>query len=271
MEYRTIEPGEDIAPFVKCYWTLEGPNEAAPTRQRIVPDGCMEMIFHHGDLFRQYMDERNFIIQPRCFVFGQVTRPLEIEPTGRVGIFSVRFMPGGFKPFATIPVTEMENRAVPLGELFGEEAMQLEKRVLSARPSADKIKIIETFLLAKLVAKNNIDNIVRESVELLLESKGHPTVDELSDQLGISRRQLERKFSSMIGLSPKQLAKVVRLQATLKMLKDGQFTSLTSAAYEGQYYDQAHFIKDFKEFTGMSPKKFYASNLKMSSLFIGSE
>ena len=75
-------------------------------------------------------------------------------------------------------------------------------------------------------------------------------VISLSKNLNINRRQLERKFSTLIGLSPKQLSKVVRLQATIKLLSNKQFTNLTSIAYESDYYDQSHFIKDFKEFTG---------------------
>jgi transcriptional regulator GlxA family with amidase domain len=130
---------------------------------------------------------------------------------------------------------------------------------------------VEKFLLEKLVTPESIDRVAKSSVEVMLSLNGQLSVKELSEQLNISKRQLERKFSSIIGLSPKQLSKIIRLQATLKMLANHQFTSLTSVAYEGDYYDQAHFIKDFKEFTGLSPKKFYANNLKMSALFLDSE
>ena len=80
---------------------------------------------------------------------------------------------------------------------------------------------------------------------------------------------MERKFSLAVGLSPKQLSKTVRLQAMLKMLLNKEPTSLTALAYEGEYYDQAHFIKDFKEFTGLTPKEFYGDRLEMSALFYG--
>ncbi|MFC0182720.1 helix-turn-helix domain-containing protein [Pseudarcicella hirudinis] len=123
----------------------------------------------------------------------------------------------------------------------------------------------------RLIRPESIDRIVKSSVETMLHLNGQLSVDELSEHLNINRRQLERKFSSVIGLSPKKLSRIIRLQATLKMIANKEFASLTSVAYEGYYYDQAHFIKDFKEFTGISPKKFYASSLKMSSLFLETE
>src|SRR5690606_26948237 len=92
MTYHTYPPSNELSAFVKCYWTMES-SGVPMEKQRIVPDGCMEMIFHYGDLYRQYTDEGNSIVQPRCFVFGQITHPLDIEPTGETGIFAVRFYP----------------------------------------------------------------------------------------------------------------------------------------------------------------------------------
>ena len=116
-----------------------------------------------------------------------------------------------------------------------------------------------------------IDRITKSSVAMILELNGQLSIDELSDKLNINRRQLERKFATVVGVSPKQLSKIIRLQATLKMIADDKFTCLTSVAYSGNYYDQAHFIKDFKEFTGVSPKEFYSENLKLSNLFLEKE
>lgn len=271
MIYNTITPGVNLRAFVKCYWTLEAPATTNAEKQRIVPDGCMEMIFNYGDRYRQYIDEENFILQPASFVFGQITKALDIEPSAVTGIFAIRFLPGGFIPFATVPIPDMENRAVPLPELFGEAGHQLEQAVIYASTNAERVKLVEAFLTSRVMTAEAIDGIIKSCVELMLQENGQLSVDELSGHAKINRRQLERKFASTIGLSPKQLSKIIRLQTTLKMLASKQFTSLTAVAYEGDYYDQAHFIKDFKEFTGMSPKKFYADNLKMSSLFSGAE
>lgn len=272
MTYQTFGPGQGLRPLVKCYWTLEGPGKGAPQKQTIVPDACMEMVFHYGDPYRQY-DTANetSIVQPRCFVIGQLTRPLEIEPTGETGIFSVRFRPDGFLPFATVPIKEMENTAVPLERLFGKDGPEIEHKILMASSTTERIERIEAFLSGRLTDAGTIDRIVKLAVETIFTANGQLSIGELSKQTAIGRRQLERKFSSAIGLSPKQLSKILRLQAALKMLLDKKFTHLTALAYENEYYDQAHFIKDFKELTGATPKAFYGKDLEMSSLFYGTD
>lgn len=121
--------------------------------------------------------------------------------------------------------------------------------------------------MKRLADKNTIDNIVKSTIETIFETNGQFSVNELSKQSNINRRQLTRKFSSTIGLSPKQLSKTIRIQNTLKTLLTKEFTSLTDLAYENEYFDQAHFIKDFKEFTGLTPKEFYGNDLKMSMIF----
>lgn len=271
MNYQTFEPDQDLAAFIKCYWTLESPKEETPEKQTVIPDGCMEMIFHYGDLYKQYLYNGNTIIQPRCFVIGQLTRPLEIEPTGETGIFSVRFNPEGFLPFTILPIKEMENTAVSLEKMFGKDGQEIGQQVLNANSTSDRIKLVEIFLLNRLTDIENIDRIVKSTVETIITANGQLSVDELSQLTQVNRRQLLRKFSSAIGLSPKQLSRTMRLQAALKMLFNDQFSNLAELAYENEYYDQAHFIKEFKEFTGSTPKEFYGNHLKMSSLFYGTD
>lgn len=271
MNYQTFEPSKELSALVKCYWILESHKEENPQRQTIVPDGCMEMIFHYGDLYKQYITEESSILQPRCFVIGQLTKPLEIEATGETGIFSVRFYPDGFLPFATVPIKEMENKATSLKELFGVDGLKIEQSILNTSLIVERIKLIEEFFLSRLVSEEVVDRIIKSTIEKMITANGQLSVDELSKIGKINRRQLERKFSSAIGLSPKQLSKIIRLQSTLKMLINKKFTSLSALAYDGEYYDQAHFIRDFKEFTGVTPKEFYADHLKMSSLFIGTD
>lgn len=267
MTHKIFEPNQDLSALVKCYWTLESPKEKTPTRNTIVPDGCMKLIFHYGGLYKHYTENGNSITLPRCFLIGQLTRPYEVGPTGETGTFFVCFRPNGFLPFTTIPIKEMENTAIPLETLFGKDGQEMAQKILNADSTLERINIVETFLFNRLTDKETIDHFVKSTVETILTTNGHLPVTELSKQNNITRRQLERKFSSVIGLSPKQLSKTIRLQATLKVLLNKKIINLTDLAYESEYYDQAHFIKDFKEFTGLTPKEFYGDHLKMSLIF----
>ena len=116
--------------------------------------------------------------------------------------------------------------------------------------------------------KTIIDSIVKTTIDTMLLTKGSSPISTiLKDDLS-KRRQLERRFIKQIGISPKQLGKVIRLQTALKMLLNQQSESFTKIAYESEYYDQAHFIKDFREFTGTNPKEFLEDDkMILSSLF----
>ena len=178
------------------------------------------------------------------------------------------FHPNGFLPFADISIKEMENTAVPLEKLFGKEGCDIEEKILGANSVKERIYLIETFLLKKLTRSETIDHIVRSTVDTIMTGNGQLSIEEISKQTKIHRRQLERKFSLTIGLSPKQLSKIIRLQVALKIILTGEVKDLTSLAYDNNFYDQSHFIKDFRDLVGITPKYFYGGHLKMTSLFI---
>lgn len=269
MNYKTFQPHSDLKSLISCYWTLEVPAENETQRQRIVPDGCIEMAFILGDDIKRYTSEDTFILQPRAMVLGQTIEPFFIEPTGYVNTFAVRFYPYGFANFVTVPIRMLANRETPIEMLFEKKtAKKLEQEIIRATNTKQRIEIIERFLLKKLCERSTVDNIVRTTIDTLISTKGSTSISNILKEDPSKRRQLERKFVRQIGISPKQLSKVIRLQSALKMLLNEEGESLTNIAYESEYYDQAHFIRDFKEFTGISPKEFSGNeNMALSSVF----
>jgi AraC-like DNA-binding protein len=227
------------------------------------------MIFILGDEIKRYTSGDDFIIQPRAMMLGQTIEPFYIEPMGYVNSFAVRFYPYGFVNFVTTSIKDLANKETPIGLLFGETpAKELEQKIIQAADTKERIEIIENFLFEKLNEKTTIDNIVKTTIDALLSTKGSTSINTiLKDDLS-KRRQLERKFLKQIGISPKQLGKVIRLQTALKLMLSHQSESLTKIGYESGYYDQAHFIKDFKEFTGTNPKEFLDDEkMALSSIF----
>lgn len=128
---------------------------------------------------------------------------------------------------------------------------------MRATNAHERIKVIEAFLLNVLENESYIISLVRTTVDTIFSTKGKDSIKlTLKDELK-KRRQLERKFLKYIGMSPKKLSKVVRLQSALKMMLNSQKEKLSAIAYSSNFYDQAHFIKDFKELSRVTPGEFF--------------
>lgn len=269
MDYKTYEPHKDLESIVKFYWTLEVPFDPKNQKQKIVPDGCIEMTFNFGDKIKRYTSESNFILHPNAMVMGQRTKSYFILPVGNVDTFAICFYPIGFINFIKTPLENLADKEIPISELFGQEdGTELEQQMIGAVDSQQRINIIESFLLKRLNQKNTISNIVKSTVDALLKTNGTTPINTILKDEVSKRRQLERHFRKQIGISPKQLSKAIRLQTTINLLLNKKSETLTDIAYESEYFDQAHFIKDFKEFTGINPKEFLGNeNMVLSTLF----
>jgi len=267
MIYKTYIPHPQLAPFVKCYWRLEAPATNKDARERVFPDGCVELVFHLGDLFLKHPASGGRHIQPRAFVHGQLHRFMDIEPTGHTSIFAIRFQPHGLGAFLPMPVHEITGLTPTLTECWSHEGRLLEEQIANALTDAERITLIESFLTRKLDKHPSAYVSLSWCVSHILGNGGHTRIDALATTLNVSRRQLERRFITSIGLHPKQLSRIARFQAALRQLEQRAFTSLTQVAYDNGFHDQAHFIRDFQDFTGLSPKQYMAADLELVKYF----
>lgn len=268
MNYQTYQPHPDLEAIVKFYWTLEVPFDPNNQKQKIIPDGCIEMTFNFGDPIKRYISDSEYILHPNAMVMGQRTTSYDIEPLGHVDTFAICFYPYGFVNFVNTPLKDLVDMETPIENLFGKiSAKELEHKMIHGTNTQERIEIIESFLLNKLNEHTTIEKIVQKTVDTLVSSNGSTPINVILKENLSQRRQLERNFKKQIGISPKQLGKVIRLQAALKMLLNKD-ENLTKIAYESEYFDQAHFIKDFKSFTGITPTAFLENeNMALSTLF----
>ncbi len=269
MKYQTYKPDPQLEALVKFYWTLEVPFDPNHQKQKIVPDGCIEMTFNFGDPIKRYTSETEFEVHPNAMLMGQRTKSFEILPMGHVDTFAICFYPIGFANFIDVSLDTLVDKETALEVLFGRaEAIPLEHNMRQALDNEQRIAIIEAFLLQKLYTKNTISSIVKSTVEALLQTNGSLPITHILKDEAAKRRQLERHFKKQIGISPKQLGKAIRLQATLHLLANKTDERLTDIAYENDYFDQNHFIKDFKDLVGLSPKAFAGhENMALATLF----
>lgn len=269
MKYQTYKPHKDLESIVKFYWTLEVPFNPKNQKQKIVPDGCIEMTFNFGDKIKRYTTAKDFVFQPNAMVMGQRTKSYYILPAGNVVTFAVCFYPIGFMNFVNLSLEKLIDKETPISELFGqEEAFDLEQLMINAIDTKQRINIIESFLLKKLNERKTISSIVKSTVDALLKTNGTIPINTIIKDEVSKRRQLERHFRKQIGISPKQLGKAIRLQTTLNLLLNKKSKTLTGIAYESEYFDQNHFIKDFKGLVGVTPKEFTSNeHMSLSALF----
>jgi hypothetical protein len=269
MDYQEYKPRKDLESIVKFYWTLKVPFDPKNQKQTIVPDGCIEMTFNLSDPIKRFINENEYVINPAAMLMGQRTKSYSILPVGDVDTIAICFYPHGFANFVNIPLENLVDKETPIDELLKKsEAIALEHQIIKANNTLERIEIIETFLLKILSEKTTVSKIVNSTVDLLLKTKGRTPINALLEDNISKRRQLERHFKKQIGISPKQLGKAIRLQATLHRLLNQKSETLTDIAYENEFFDQNHFIKDFKDFVGITPKEFLGNqNMALSSLF----
>ncbi len=273
MRYREFKPRLPLAEHVECFWTVQGDqlNPGQSAAQRILPDGCIEIIFHLADRVRRYSTDQKSDLQPVSFVSGPTKRFILIEPTGRYETFGVRFRPGMLFPFLRVPLNELTEMSVRLSDIWGVDGAELTGQVLAAKNHRDRMALVETFLIGQWDESYEVNTIVRMAISTILRTAGRVSVEQLIRDLKISSRQLERNFNQTVGVTPKVFSRIVRFQKIFKVLDSAHSPRFTAVAFECGYYDQAHFIKEFKQFTGQKPSTYFSYKHPMSDFFTSKE
>ena len=271
MHYDEYRPSEPLNQHVKCLWMLESDSFPSPSPERILPDGCSEIVFHLGDAFEQHHPDGTTELQPMTMIVGQMRRHLLIQPTGRVCVLGVRFWPGGTYPFLRIPQHEIAGRVLGLDTIVGSFASELHSRIADAASAAEKFRVVEALLAERLIHAGRLDDRLAKAVRLIFQTGGCLPMDELARAIGVNARGLDRSFNTRVGIPPKALCRIVRFQRVFKLLEQQSAgANWTQIALECGYYDQSHFIKEFKAFAGKEPTGYLAEQNAMSEHFIAS-
>jgi AraC-like DNA-binding protein len=243
-----------LAPFVKCIWSLESdaPIRGAPP-ERILPDGCVELVVHFRDPYRTRFADGRCAVQPRALIVGQMRRFIEIEPAGRAGLVAVRFHARGAYLFFRRPLREVAAGVVDLEDVWRGRAREWIERVGMADGMGPRVRFLERSLLALLAANGRSEPAVDRALEIIEARRGQVRVRGLAAEIGVSERQLGRLFDRAVGLGPKEYGRVQRFLHALELMSAGGGRSLIDVALDCGYSDQAHFNHEFLEFAGISP------------------
>ncbi len=234
--------------------------ESAPAvhkQERALPDGCAQLIINLREDRTRVYDRANPSIC-RTFdgalVVGPQTEYCVIDPADLVSVASVHFKPGGAAAFFALPVHELHGRHVPLEALWGGFARELRERLLAVRGVESKLDVLETALLMRLHRQTS--PVVQFAIGEFRQSDHQASVADVVSRTGYTARHFIELFRREVGFTPKLFHRVTRFQRALRHLAQGKPVEWTLVAMDAGYFDQAHFIHDFREFSGLNPSTY---------------
>jgi AraC-like DNA-binding protein len=244
VRYRQIRPSARLRTFVNSFWILEHDGEdRAP--QRVVPDGRSELILNWGEPLES-LAGGEWRGQPRCFFAGQIDGPLLLRPKGPAKMLGIGFHPHGASRVLAPPMHELSGRFTRVDELSQSLARELNRALESPEPVA----AVEAALVAS--ERKPHDVLIAGAVRRITIARGACDLGVLAREMGMSVRQLERRFQSAVGLPPKLFCRMQRFNGVFQVMEQ-QPCDWAEAALECGYYDQAHLIRDCKSLSGRTP------------------
>lgn len=237
-------PSADIAPFVKHYWVVSWDlTGQAPYLQHVVPNPCVNMVVEMN---------KTAIYAPAKSKFSYLLRE-----KGRV--FGVKFKPGGFYPFLKSAVSKLGTQGIRIEDVFHLNSADFEYQMLSQEAETNMVQLAESVILKSLPKPDNNIDLVQQVIDQIIEDPHVTKVDDICERIHINKRKLQRIFEQYVGVTPKWVIKLYRLQNAAEKIEADTSYDWSQLSAELGYYDQAHFIKDFKSIVGKTPAEYALS------------
>ena len=223
---------------------------------QLFPIGVFEIVFQSSDDFLHNTSySSGWETRPKNFVGGLHNKSYQVKSNGKKNFcIVVEFKPNTAKYFIPHKLQDFQNNVVDVFDIWGNDAIDLSQKINEEKDDFRKINLIEAFLLDKFVAQKG--SVIDHALASILDSKGFVEINKLAKNVALSTAQFRKRFREEIGISPSQYCKIIRIKTTLDIFEQNYQRPLTELTYMLGYFDQSHFIKDFKSITGFSPKRF---------------
>ncbi len=244
-------PSDMLAPYIELYWAVRWDLQGQePYRQTILSYPSVNLTFER---------ETDGTFSGVYGVPGS-TYTRVLQDAGLT--FGIKFLPGGFYPFWQQPVSQLTGLAVPLHEIFeltdDPADAGIAERMLAQISNEERVALIEAFLLKRLPQRQDANLAwLHTVIQAVIDNREITQVEDLVARFGMSKRSLQRIFNRYVGVSPKWIIQRYRLQEAADQLEQGLVTDWTALAHDLGYYDQSHFIRDFKAVIGISPDAYH--------------
>jgi AraC-like DNA-binding protein len=258
MIYQTYIPRSPLSQFVEFLWLREG-NNLQKAQTRLLPTGSMELAIDlYGDTIPLF--DRHSRLQRGSTngtrICGTHSESFIINNDSKISVIGVHFKPGGGISFFGLPAGELHNEIISLEELWQGRATELRERLLAAPTLKNRFLVLEQFLLTMLRSQHQ-----HSAVDFALQQfqqSSPPSIRAVTEQIGFSTRHFNRLFRDRVGLTPKLFCRVRRLQKVLTLIAGKTCVDWMDVAFTCGYFDQAHFIHDFRTFADCTPTLYLA-------------
>jgi AraC-like DNA-binding protein len=257
----TYRPAPPLACSVEMFWYGEG-YPAAHRTERALPSGRIQLVIDLSDGFVRDGAPAAQRCQPAAapLVVGMQSRFAVLETAALQHIMSVVFRPGGTREIFDVPADAFYNGVVPLEQVWGSAATQLRDRLRETRSAAEKFRLLEAALLRCRRERLELHAAVRYALERFQCAPHILSVLGVNKEIGLSRRRFAQLFREQVGVTPKLYCRIHRFQRVVQRIASGAPVDWAEVALAGGYCDQAHFSHEFRDFSGITPGAYLASD-----------
>lgn len=243
---KRVPPSAELARLVDTFWSVKWDLRGQkPHIQQNIPDPCIHMVFEQG----------------HSRIVGVVTKRFTRELAGKGCIFGIKFRAGGFYPIFESPVSGFRDENILMSRVFGNDGDSLTEQILNAASVEFQVHIAEKFLAPFIPQSNQAIDQIGQIISEIERNKNITRVDHVVEKFSLNTRTLQRLFSHHVGVSPKWVIRKCRIHEILTRLENGT-PNWQDLVAQLDYFDQAHFIKDFKDMIGVTPTD-YVSRLDL--------
>lgn len=259
MKYQEFQPSDRLKPYVKCYYLMESSTDL-PLEDKAFATGCIEIMFNLGTGYWQIWSGSQFVTNPSIELWGQIIEPLAFRSIGHNVMLGARFFPHTAACLLSGGIQQFNDGVTDFSRIGGKAVQDLHARLMEVNSLPQRLELLETYLLAQLAKQEkNLHKLplLNQIMQELQQDNFFEQINQVARRQGISSRYLQKIFLQYTGLSPKLYSKIHRFQNSLLLVAQKE-SNLTNIAYDCGYFDQSHFIRDFKNFTGVAPSAFSA-------------
>lgn len=252
--------------YIKFFWEIR--IEHIQLNHKIIPQRNINLRFNLSETPQYVSQDGKEHILDNIYFSGLQDHFMNahLKLNGKVDMLGICFLPDGFYPFLKVPVSEFKNQVLGAGEAGFNPADIISERLKSAPDAPSRVNILETGLVSLVQNYNHIPENFRQIFNALRHSDNTLQISEFCKRNSIGMRKLERMFNKYVGLSAMTYVTLNRFQNSLNQLLHNNHPRLSDVAYDNGYFDQMHFIKDFKRFAGNTPKNFVQQNNSMLNI-----